>query len=270
MMQRGCLLLVLSLCNLLALAGDNGTITSVWLGVSGTAFRYEEFNDQCYSLDREDGWLPGVKAGLSLEEVRWFVESSLWWSAGNVDFTSPRHDTKTKEEIQNVEILAGTWLYESDRQRAGLVFGAGYRRWHRDIHSTETASGLDETYRWTYGVVGLRGLQVVNKDIQLVANIQVTRTIDPEVNVDFADRFDDTSLELQEKTGFRASLELYKRIDNSTTLWVTPWYEYWEFGRSANMDLFMDGKVVGTVFEPRSETHNAGITFGVTWQFGGT
>ena len=270
MMQHSWLLLVLWICTLPVLASDNGLTTSAWFGLSGTAFDYEEFDDQGASLDREEGWLPGVKAGLNLEYDQVLVETSLWWSAGRVDYTSPRVDTTTDEDIRNLELLAGSWLFTKGRLRAGLIAGGGYRKWHRDILSTATASGLGETYRWGYGLLGLRGEQAFNKDIRVSADIHFTRTINPKVNVDFAGSFDDVSLALGEETGFRASLAIDWQLGTAVTLWLAPWYEYWKLGRSADAELFRNGVSIGTVFEPRSETRNAGITVGVMWHFGET
>jgi hypothetical protein len=270
MMKYGWPLLVLLIYTLPALAGDNGFTTSAWIGLSGMAFDYEEFDDQGTSLDREEGWLPGVKAGLSLAYDQWFFETNLWWSTGSVDYTSPRHDTTTDVDIHNLEILVGTWFYTANRLRSGLITGGGYRQWHRDILSTATASGLDETYRWGYGLLGLRGEQAFNNETRIVADLQLTRTLNPEVNVDFVSSFDDVSLALGEETGFRASLAMHWQLGISATLWLAPWYEYWKLGRSTNADLCRNGVVIGTVFEPRSETRNSGVTVGVIWRFGET
>jgi hypothetical protein len=35
-------------------------------------------------------------------------------------------------------------------------------------------------------------------------------------------------------------------------------------------DLYSNGDLIGAVNEPRSETHNYGISLGVRWQFGGS
>ncbi len=270
MMKYGWPLFVLSICTLPAIASDNGFTTSAWLGLSGTSFDYEEFDDQGASLDREKGWLPGVKAGLNLEYDQVLVETSLWRSAGRVDYSSPRVDTTTDEDIRNLEILAGTWFFAKGRLRAGLIAGGGYREWRRDILPTAAASGLDETYRWGYGLLGLRGELTFNRETRVSADLHLTRTLNPKINVDFAGRFDDVSLALGEETGFKASLAIDWQLGTAVTLWLAPWYEYWKLGRSADAELFRNGVSIGTVFEPRSETRNAGITVGVRWHFGET
>ncbi len=265
------LLLLFLLCPLLAVADSGGISTSVWLGATALDFDYEEFDGQDESLDREDGWLPGVNAGASIASERWFVEPGLQWSSGRVDYHSPDVDSETDEEILNLEILAGIPVLDADRQRLSLVAGAGHRKWQRDIRSTPTAIGLDETYRWYYSLLGIRGEHEFNASTRIVANVQVTRTVNPEIEVQFRENFaDDVSLDLGEETAFKASLALHREVDGRTSLWLMPWYERWDLGRSKVKDLYGDGVYLGKVQEPRSETRNYGISLGVRWQFGGS
>jgi hypothetical protein len=266
-MKPGWLGPVLLLVALSALAEDAGVLPSAWLGASAVGFDYEEFDDQGNSLDREEGGLPGIQAGLRLAAAPWFAEGSLWWTAGTADYSSPRHQTTTDEDFKGLEVLIGRRLWVSDRQRASLLLGGGYRQWQRNIRSTDTATGLDETYRWAYGLLGLRGTHEVKHDLRLVAEIQLTRTFDPDVKVDFGGLFDEMRLALGEETGLRASLALDWRFGHATTLRLSPWYESWEFGRSDDRDLYRNGILVGTVYEPRSETHHAGVTLSLMWRF---
>jgi hypothetical protein len=270
-MKPALLVLVLYLCPLLAVADAGNIATSVWLGVTALDFDYEEFDDQDESLNREEGWLPGVNVGASIASDRWFVEPSLLWSSGRVDYHSPDVDSETDEEILNLEILAGTPLFSSDRQRLSLVAGAGHRKWQRDIRSTPATLGLDETYSWYYGLLGLRGEHEFNAHTRIVANFQVTRTANPEIEVQFKENFaDDVNLDLGEETAFKASFTLHRQLTGGASLWLSPWYERWDLGRSKVKDLYRDGDSIGTVWEPRSETHNYGISLGLQWQFDGS
>jgi hypothetical protein len=265
------LLLVFLFSPLLAVA-DPGSITkSVWLGATALDFDYEEFDGQDESLDREDGWLPGVNAGAGLAGDRWFVESSLLWSSGRVDYHSPEDDSETDEDILNLEILAGTPVFDVDRQRLSLVAGAGHRKWQRDIHSTPDKLGLDETYRWYYWLLGLRGEHGFSARTRIVANVQVTRTVNPDIEVQFKENFaDDVDLNLGQETAYKVSLEVRHQLGGRTSLWLMPWYERWDLGRSRTEDLYRNGDRIGTVHEPRSETRNYGVSLGVRWLFGGS
>ncbi|MGD8619452.1 MAG: hypothetical protein PVH54_09755, partial [Gammaproteobacteria bacterium] len=234
MLKSSILILTLSVCPLLVVAEAGDITTSVWLGVTALDFDYEEFDGQNDSLDHEEGWLPGMNAGVGLEAERWFAESSLLWSSGQVDYHSPAIDSETDEEILNLEILAGTPVFARDRQRLSLVAGGGHRKWQRDIHSTPNALGLDETYRWFYWLLGLRGEHAFNARTRIVADAQLTRTVNPEIDVQFkANYADDVSLDLGEETAFKASLALHRTLGGGTSLWLMPWYERWDLGRSS-------------------------------------
>jgi len=270
MLKSSILILLLSVCLLPAVAEADDITTSVWLGATALDFDYEEFDGQNDSLDHEEGWLPGVNAGVGLEGERWFVESSLLWSSGQVDYHSPANDSETDEEILNLEILAGTPVFARDRQRLSMVAGGGHRKWQRDIHSTPNALGLDETYRWFYWLLGVRGEHSFSERTRIVADAQLTRTVNPEIDVKFKENFaDHIELDLGEETAFKLSIAVQRQLGNGARLWLMPWYERWDLGRSKVADLYRDGVPVGTVREPRSETHNYGISLGVRWEFGG-
>ncbi|MCU7923289.1 MAG: outer membrane beta-barrel protein, partial [Candidatus Thiodiazotropha sp. (ex Dulcina madagascariensis)] len=164
-------ILALAACLPPSAAADNGSAGSAWLGLTALAFDYEEFGDQGDSLDREQGLLPGLVAGADIEHERWFVGASLSWSSGDADYTSPAVDTRTDEDILNLELMAGTRLFAWEEQRLSLIAGVGYRKWRRNIRSTAQAYGLDETYRWGYGLLGLRGEHAFNGLTRLVTDL---------------------------------------------------------------------------------------------------
>jgi hypothetical protein len=266
-MKPALLILLLSVCPLLAVADVDAITTSAWLGATALDFDYEEFDDDGNSFNREEGWLPGVNAGISVEGERWFVEPSLFLSSGRVDYRASEDNSETDEDILNLEILAGTPVFDADRQRLSLVAGAGHRKWQRDIHSTLEKSGLDETYRWFYWLVGLRGEHGFSERTRIVADAQLTRTVNPEIDVHFKENFaDDVDLDLGEETAFKVSVAVHRQMGSRTSLWLMPWYERWDLGRSRDKDLYRNGDRIGTVNEPRSETHNYGITLGVRWE----
>ncbi|MCU7920759.1 MAG: outer membrane beta-barrel protein [Candidatus Thiodiazotropha sp. (ex Epidulcina cf. delphinae)] len=260
-------ILALAACLPPSAAADSGSAGSAWLGLTALAFDYEEFGDQGDSLDREQGPLPGLVAGADLEHERWFVGASLLWLSGDADYTSPAVDTRTDEDILNLELMAGTRLFAWEEQRLSLIAGVGYRKWRRNIRSTAQAYGLDETYRWGYGLLGLRGEHAFNGLTRLVTDLSVTRTINPDLEVRFLQGFDDVGLALGEETGFKVTLALHRQLGRTTILRVAPWYEYWELGRSSDTTLLRNGIPAGVVFEPRSETSNYGVNIGVSWRF---
>ena len=97
-------------------------------------------------------------------------------------------------------------------------------------------------------------------------DVSLTRPVNPEIKVDFQANFDDVRLPLGEETGGRVMLTLEHSLGNTAGVWVSPWYEYQELGRSPTRDLTSNGVITGTVFEPRSEAGNLGINIGVRWR----
>ncbi|MCU7812157.1 MAG: hypothetical protein KZQ77_13100 [Candidatus Thiodiazotropha sp. (ex Notomyrtea botanica)] len=267
-MKRLILILILAVSPLSSLADNTRLIDTVRLGLAVLDFEYEEFDDRGPSLDWEDGLLPGLDAGAAIVREQWRFDASLLWLSGVVDYGSPAEDSKTDTDILNLELTAGYGFYTTERQNLSLIAGAGYRKWWRNIRSTPTANGLDEIYDWGYGLLGLRGKHRLDQQTHLTGEFYLTRVVNPGLNVRFISHFDNAELDLGEETGFRIRLTLDRQLSRSTSFWVSPWYEYWELGRSNDAPLFSNGIQVGTLFEPQSETRNFGVNLGLSWRFG--
>ena len=241
--------------------------TEIWLGFSLLDFDYEEFYDDGSTANREDGLIPGFTAGASVTRGRWFASTGISAWSGEVKYHGPV-ESRTDEQIIDWNVLAGREIYRKGNGEIGLFAGFGYRNWERDIQSTVTASGLLETYDWWYGMLGIRGAYHFNDTTQLRVDLGLTRTVNPEIEVEFEANYDDVRLRLGEETGGRALLTLDHRLGKEMSVWVSPFYEFWELGRSSTQDLARNGVATATVFEPRSETKNFGVNIGVTWMFG--
>lgn len=256
--------MLLSPCVLSAAERPDATQKTVWLGFSLLDFDYEEFTGNDATANREEGLLPGVTAGASVTRGRWFAATGISAWSGNVHYDGPV-ETNTDEEIVDWNMLAGREIYRKGRSDIGVFAGFGYRNWERDINSTDTASGLLETYDWWYGMLGVRGAYHFNPATQLRVDACLTRTVNPEIEVQFEANYDDVKLDLGEKTGSRVMLTLDHRLGDGMKAWISPWFEYWELGRSSTQDLTSNGVVTASVYEPRSETKNFGVNIGVTW-----
>lgn len=262
------LLFLLPATGVLAVETAAETRTSVWLGFSLLDFDYEEFYDDGSTADREEGFIPGATAGAALTRNEWFAETGINGWSGDVDYRGPVK-SQTAEDMVDWHALAGREVYRKAGTGLGLFGGFGYRYWKRDIQSTPTAAGLTETYDWWYGLLGIRGKYRFNTSTSIRADLSLTRTIDPQIEVRFPMTYDDITLGLGEKNGGRLSLVLERRLGRTLSILVSPWYEVWKLGRSSDRVLRQDGMVTGsTVYEPRSETENLGFDIGVTWRLG--
>lgn len=249
-------------------AAGAGLHLDAWLGTVALDFDYTEFDAAGNRLDWERGSLPGLDAGLRLVRGPWFAETALRVHSGSVDYATPAVISATDTDILDASAMGGREVYARADNRLGVYAGLGYRRWRRDIHSLPGASdGLDETYRWWYGSLGLRGDHAVNDRVRLCADLQWRRTLDPVVKVRYAAGFDDSRLEPGAADGLRAAVTLEGRLDSGPVLYLSPWYEYIELGRSADAVRTRNGvPVPPSIYEPRSETHNFGFTAGIRWR----
>lgn len=256
---------ILALASLSARAADAVQQLDAWLAGGITDFDYAE-TENAIELDREEGLLPGLDAGLHLAQGALFAEGALSITGGPVDYRSASVASRTDEMILDAGVIAGFTALEHDRTRLALFAGAGYRHWERGIRSTATAFGLDETYRWWYGSLGARVTQALGDRGQLSADLRLTRTVDPDITIDFAAGYDSKTLQLGTANGLRAAVAWERRLRDGVSLFVSPWYEYWKLGRSDTEPLYRNGLPVGTVFEPRSTTRNLGVNVGVRWR----
>lgn len=245
----------------------NTGVTELSLGLSLLDFDYEEFYDDSSTANMEEGLIPGITSALSVTRNRWFATTNISVWSGEVDYHGPVK-TKTAEEIIDWNILAGREIYLKGKNEIGLFAGFGYRNWKRDIQSIPTATGLFEMYDWWYWMLGVRGEYHFSPSTKFRADAYLTRTVNPQIEVEFETNFDDVTLDLGEETGNRVILTLDHRPGNTMRVWVSTWYEVWELGRSSTRDLTSSGIVTATVYEPRSETENFGINIGVSWLLG--
>jgi len=264
MMNRGILACLLLACPGPVLSTTDELGMDYWLAFSVQDFDYTETFDDGSTADSEAGLIPGVNLGLSLWQDRLFAETTLSAWSGNVGYHGPA-DTVTGEDLLDWNVLAGAEVYRHTSTAVDVYAGAGYRYWERGIRSTTTLSGLFETYDWWYGLLGVRLQRETGESVRLGADIRLLRPVDPGIEVEFASGFDDKELDLGEKTGVRVALMLENKLDGRFRYFISPWFEYWELGRSRTEPLLQGSIPIGTVFEPESEARNFGVNIGLIW-----
>lgn len=242
------------------------------LALSGQDFDYEETDTespQCdYSTcDTEDGVIPGLWIGLRWQRPDRFVETDLTVHAGWVDYWSPRGTSETHERILDWNLRAGLPLAQYSRTRLDGYAGVGYRDWRRSISSSDQVGPL-EKYRWPYLQLGVRAQRTLGQQSRLGVDVRLLQPLDPDLEVDFRGEYDKTSFDPGSRPGFRLALEFERDLDRGMTLWLSPWYEYWELDASPRVDLTVQGAPTPSqAHEPDSETRSAGLTAGARWRF---
>ena len=256
------LLMLLSLPSL-ARAGAGTDGFSGAIGVGAMNFELEEFSREGDRLVRESGWLNGIDAAVGISRKRLRAGLRVAYYAGDVDYDGQTQsgvavDSSSDQNIWDTSALAAYRLPFWSEPRTSVYAGGGYRHWRRDIQAVGSLAGLEETYRWWSAQTGLdlewqHGAHLWSLDGRL------TRTINPEVSVDFDRTFDSANLDLGERWGWIASLAWRYRLSPSLSAGLRGFYQSWNLGRSDVETLTANGSAAGTVFQPRLENRNYGF-----------
>jgi hypothetical protein len=224
-------------------------------------------------LDQESGTFPELNLALGLGSERWFVSGELRHFRDTADYTafpasrSPLEST-TEEEVTDISLLLGLRKELSDAVGLAVYGGLGFRSWSRDIRSTAGASGLDESYEWSYLILGVAPAMRLGPRDRLGAGLQLRQAFDADLDVRFKNiDYDPARIALDDGIGLRLTLDWIHRIDENYEFTLGPFVDLWEFDRSDNVELKRDDMVVGSLHEPASQTRIYGIRFFLTRRF---
>lgn len=267
-----CLLWCLPLTLCAAGQPVRAVVANAWIGVSALDFDFREFDDGGTRLNREHGSLPGLAAGVKVSRRAAFAESGISYYSGDVRYDGQTQSglpvtTRTDEDIFDGSALAGVQFALTRGFGSAVFAGAGYRNWKRDIRSTRSAAGLSETYDWWYGLLGVKGSYAASERMSWTLDLRLMRPVNPSIRVKFGNALDDKTLELGEKTGYRLAVAWHYSLTDRAGLRISPFYEQWKLGRSSTRSLTQNGTVVGSLYEPRSETRNRGLIVGLGYTF---
>ncbi|HIB76374.1 MAG TPA: hypothetical protein EYO58_01895 [Flavobacteriales bacterium] len=242
------------------IADDGVWQTSLGLDLRNLAYR--EFADNGELLDREDGLLSGVVLGVTYASSKWEVSSHLSVDIGEVNYRGEtnlgdKHRTDTDERFIELGVMVRRSTLAS-QMKFHPYAGLSYQRWSRKIKSTPSVLGLNEEYAWWTGFVGAQYLVSKQPMGSLLIDGRVFYTVSPQVRVEFLDAHDPVTLALDAKPGIRIALPYVRKFSHHSILFE-PYIERYEFGRSQTQALTIGGNPSGTVFEPNSETIDAGL-----------
>lgn len=235
---------------------DSGIEQSVNAGPMLAAFHYEE-SEQGERLNREEGNLAGLRLGWRGQADSLFAGVDVSHLRGEADYDGQTQagtpaTTVTDEQLSRVEIRLGRRLLSDQPLSYEAYLVLGYRHWQRDIQDAASANGLLETY--TGGLAGLGGN--VRYEFTAAGELhltgQLSRTVNPEVQVDFGNALDNRSLELGTAPVIDFALGWSYPLsgDRHLLLRAEYFYENWKFERSDDEPLTRDGVPVGQVFQP--------------------
>ena len=265
------------------IADGSNSQSELLLGFSLLDMNYKEFRDDGFLLDREDGILPGVAGHLKFPNQSF--DSYLYGSyhASTIDYDGQTQgglpvQTDTETDIVDFQY----YLSEKSSQKNQIYGGIGYRYWRRDIQSIGNVAGILEHYKWFYGLMGVKTRVFKNNNSEILLDFRITHMLKANMDIDFKGfsatgfaSLDDKTVNLGKKTNFRISLPWRKKLENSYTWLIEPYFEQWDIDKSNTVNLTENGALVilpecgGVcgVFEPRSETRNFGVNIQLVMPF---
>jgi len=231
-------------------------------------FNYKEFDTTGELLDKETGFIPGIKLQYSTSLKH--DEISLYMSIhdGQVDYSGETqngtpHRTKTNQQL----FKAGVQLKsrKSSAFPARLLFSYTYNIWDRDILTTNNVLGLHERYTWDEFSLGLNFQGDINSNSFYWADFSTLLIYDPKMLVYLENG--NKTLRLGVNIGVRLLAGKTWMINNSNSFSASLSTEYFEFGRSNS--IFTDDFFGQSVFitEPRSESFHSSMNIAYSYHF---
>lgn len=234
------------------------------LSLTGGYMDYRETGSNGLELNREHGTLPGVAAALRGQSARWSIGAELSYFDGDVRYegqtnTGTGLTTRTDQRIADGSAWIGLRGFERPESILDVYAGGGLRWWNRDIRSTASAFGVDETYAWPYLLAGLRAERRLAGGDAVSLDLRLLRPVDPSLDVDFKNDYDSVEVGQDPRAGGRVSLAWSRPWIGGRSLAVSVWYERWRFGAGDAEVLRRNGVAIGSVREPESDTEFVGL-----------
>ena len=280
--RRGLLLLIV-LCLIsfdsFALGGTRNKPYAFEISWQHFFFNYkEELSPPFKSTER--GELNGFHTSLMVfDETRydlpWYGRFIFEFTDNPTIYDGALHNLATNEVIpyksrtQNTILrLAGnlgllySWSFIDITPYSGL----DYRAWLRHLRGN---TPFREAYSWLSIPLGLRTQVQLGRHVSLGVDASYQVMISGDIKIylsDIDDVFNDPEAKLGNRPGWRLELPLVLGY-----LVLTPWYEYYGFGKSNTSDWnyeFGDHNIkIGEVYEPASSTYLEGLNLGVRLTF---
>jgi hypothetical protein len=227
---------------------ESGVLPSAVLG-----YRYEEEPRGMLYLVRMEGTLP-----VSTQYVGTDMSGEI-----------PISDT-TRNLFYELEAEIASPALEVHKTTGLRAYvGGGYHYWQRGVGAT-SVGGYREDYHWPLIIGGmLLSMQPLNHlslDLDLSARWQVNGAMKVYLS-QISKRFQDATVSLGDRMGFKAQLPINYRIYGNASLLVSPWAEFSSIGESQFVPILTpEGSETGLGFnEPSSRTIQYGSLVGLSF-----
>jgi len=231
-------------------------------------FNYEEFSQSNKSLNKEDGFLPGLKLRYTtlLDKHQFSAYTSLHY--GTVDYRGQTQggqplNTRTDEKI--IQLGFEFKSEQLDQIPASIIMGIRHWEWDREIQGLENVIGLHELYTWNEASIGLHIQSEAKNNVHYWSNLSALYTISPDMEIFLPNS--SLTLNLEGRPGFRFNAGASWNHNTQQLIKLSFIAEYWAFGRSNTVftnDFFGNAAFLT---EPRSESIHTGIELTYSYQF---
>lgn len=159
--------------------------------------------------------------------------------------------SRSSEFIEDLEAIYGVPVSRDKKQ--SVYLGIGWHKWQRGV-------GYDETYEWGYVPIGYRYEFLQKKKFQMAVDVSAKIMFSGRLIV--ASDGDSIQLKIGNRPGLRIELPMTYRMDEHWGLSLTPWYEYFQLGKSP---IFLSAE--GGIEEPASTNRQYGVNIGLQYHF---
>jgi hypothetical protein len=264
-MKKIILTAALLLCSETAVTAE----TRFALSPSLLHFDYTEFSTTNTVLNREQGWIPGIKLGITQSfATDWRIGLTGSYYQGSVDYDGQTQSgTPHLTQTDTTLLRLGARIEKTIFNNTNLFITTVSHQWRRDIRSNNGVSGILETYRWIELAIGLNYNFILDakNTLNLEAAYLITRSATIDVDLTRVD-LGTAVLDIGDGSGGKVDLNWSYRYTDTTSLGLSLFFEAWDFGRS-NTKPTQGGSSSVFITEPRSETRNTGIYFNIEYNF---
>ncbi len=255
-------------------SGNRGLFLSV--GYHGSNLDYKEYVNSRV-LDKDTGWQNGIAAEARFETDRILTRALFEFSGsdnalyeGADIITNTPLNMRTSERFYRYEANLGYKLFDFRTATLTPYIGIGYWEWRR---GRNVLPDYLEKYIWYYLPLGLN---YVHRSPQwsIGADVSVYFPFSMKMETDISGTADKATFHLKSRPGFRAEFpatyDIYRpKAPNRAALFLfaTPYYQYWEIGKSDNVLLTRNGVPFDIVYEPKSKTSMIGVKAGLGINF---
>ncbi|MDH5485333.1 MAG: hypothetical protein OEY43_08885 [Gammaproteobacteria bacterium] len=231
-------------------------------------FNYSEYSTSDKLLDKETGFLPGIKLAIDYAHNKHRLNLNFALYDATIDYdgqtqSGQPHTTNTKTRI--IKWGMDFFPNQADYIPGQFFLGINNWQWDRDILTRDNILGLHEVYYWAELHLGIRfESEKINEKI-FWTELSVLYISNPKMAIYLSNSKE--SLYMDDEPGFRVRVGTKKHITANLDLGVSVHTEYWAFGRSDTIfvsDFF--GSPAGLT-EPRSESLHSGIEINLYYNF---